>query len=269
METWLLVLKNSRCRLPIQFNWAEHYVALFTNSNFNMTTVTLVNPSRCCHCNVADVHVYPLQADGVQCAHPECITAFHALQDDRRALEATAIALACVGKHGAEPPQKTAAQSEEENKEIEDLPQQAADYIDSDTEDDDGTEQVPYSADDIGKPPTKTPAGRKPKGALTKSPKGLFFDPARWQDPAFLAQCDRRVKVQQVQLVVLGFFKLEENAHVFSLYVADAPYVRVSGHAHNAADHPFAQMRAGNTDDGEVPALVSDDDDDTTTIEWK
>ena len=41
--------------------------------------------------------------------------------------------------------------------------------------------------------------------------------------------------------------------------------VRVSGHAHNAADHPFAQMRAGNTDDGEVPALVSDDDDDTTT----
>ena len=45
--------------------------------------------------------------------------------------------------------------------------------------------------------------------------------------------------------------------------------VRVSGHAHNAADHPFAQMRAGNTDDGEVPALVSDDDDDTTTIEWK
>ena len=253
-----------------------------------MTTATsIVNPSRCCHCNVADVHVYPLQADGVQCAHPECITAFHALQDDRRALEATAIALACVGKHGAEPPQKTAAQPEEENKEIEDLP----DFIDSDTEDDDGTEQVPYSADDIGKPPTKTPAGRKPKGALTKSPKGLFFDPARWQDPAILAQCDRRVKVKQVQLGVLSFFKLED-----SLYIADVPYVRVSGHAHNtcrrtstemangvavvfdvrvsghahnAADHPFAQMRAGNTDDGEVPALVSDDDDDTTTIEWK
>ena len=225
-----------------------------------MTTVTIVNPSRCCHCNVADVHVYPLQADGVQCAHPECITAFHALQDDRRALEATAIALACVGKHGAEPPQKTAAQSEEENNEIEDLP----DFIDSDTEDDDGTEQVPYSADDIGKPPTKTPAGRKPKGALTKSPKGLFFDPARWQDPAILAQCDRRVKVKQVQLGVLSFFKLED-----SLYIADVPYVRVSGHAHNAADYPFAyplaQMWAGNTDDGEVPALVSDDDDDTTT----
>jgi len=213
-----------------------------------MTTVTIVAPSKCCHC---DVHVYPLQADGVQCAHPECITAFHALQDDRRALEATAIALACVGKHGAEPPQKTAAQSEEENKEIEDLP----DFIDSDTEDDDGTEQVPYSADDIGKPPTKTPAGRKPKGALTKSPKGLFFDPARWQDPAILAQCDGRVKVKQIQLCVLSFFKLED-----SLYIADVPYVRVSGHTHNAADHPSAQMRAGNTDDDEVPALVSDDD---------
>ena len=175
-----------------------------------MTTVTIVAPSKCCHC---DVHVYPLQADGVQCAHPECITAFHALQDDRRALEATSIALACVGKHGAEPPQKTA-----ENKEIEDLP----DLFDSDTEDDDSTEQVPYSADDIGKPPTKTPAGRKPKGALTKSPKGLFVDPARWQDPALLAQCGRRVKVHQLD--VLDFFKLEENTQVFSLYVTDAPY---------------------------------------------
>ena len=168
-----------------------------------MTTVTIVAPSKCCHCNLADVHVYPLQADGVQCAHPECITAFHALQDDRRALEATAIALACVGKHGAEPPQKTAAQSEEENKEIEDLP----DLFDSDTEDDDGTEQVPYSAvDDIGEATNPN---------------------------------------------------------------ADVPYVRVPGHTHNAADYPFAypfaRMRAYNTDDGEVPALVSDDDDDTTT----
>ena len=192
-----------------------------------MTTVTIVAPSKCCHC---DVHVYPLQADGVQCAHPECITAFHALQDDRRALEATAIALACVGKHGAEPPQKTA-----ENKEIEDLP----DLFDSDTEDDDGTEQVPYSAvDDIGEATNPN---------------------------------------------------------------ADVPYVRVPGHTHNAADYPsypLDQMWAGsnprrfvlidgnsritalvkltsehngtdiwysNTDDGEVPALVSDDDDDTTT----
>ena len=88
-------------------------------------------------------------------------------------MEATAIALACVGKHGAEPPQKTAAQSEEENKEIEDLP--PPDYIDSDTEDDDDTEQVPYSADDIGKPPTKTPAGRKQKGRSDKELKGPVF----------------------------------------------------------------------------------------------
>ena len=144
------------------------------------------------------------------------------LQDERTAKEATAIAMACLAKHGVEPPQKTAAQLAEENQEIEGLSQQAANDIDSGGEDDDGTEQVAYSAADIVKPPPKTHAGRKPQGALTKSPKGLFFAPGRWQDAALLAQCDKRIKVHQLDVVV--FLSLEENTRLFSLFVTDAPY---------------------------------------------
>ena len=144
------------------------------------------------------------------------------LQDERTAKEAATIAMAYLAKHGGEPPQKTAAQLEEENKEIEDLSQQAANDIDSGGEDDDSTDQVTYSADDIVKPPPKTHAGRKPQGALTKSPKGLFFAPGRWQDAALLAQCDKRITVHQLDVLV--FLQLEENTGLFSLFVTDAPY---------------------------------------------
>ena len=82
---------------------------------------------------------------------------------------------------------------------------------------------MPYSINDIGKPPIKRAAGRKPKdGALTKGPKGMFFDPARWQDLAFLKQCDERFKVHQLDC--LSFFALEENTNAFSLFITDAPY---------------------------------------------
>ena len=50
----------------------------------------------------------------------------------------------------------------------------------------------------------------------------MFFDPARWQDLAFLKQCDERFKVHQLDC--LEFFKLEENTNAFSLFVTDAPY---------------------------------------------
>ena len=81
METWLLALKNSRCRLPIHFNSAvqPNSASAFTNLNFeiNMTSMTIA-PPKCCHCNVADVHEYPFATEGVKCAHTGCSTAFHA-----------------------------------------------------------------------------------------------------------------------------------------------------------------------------------------------
>ena len=90
---------------------------------------------------------------------------------------------------------KTATELEEEKKEIEDLALQAADEIDSD-DDDDSSEKDPFTAEDIGKPPAKNPAGRKPKdGALTKTTKGMYFDPGSWLDAEFWKQCAERFKV--------------------------------------------------------------------------
>ena len=37
-----------------------------------------IAPSQCCHCNAADVHVYPFETEGVKCAHPGCKAVFHA-----------------------------------------------------------------------------------------------------------------------------------------------------------------------------------------------
>ena len=211
-----------------------------------MTTVTIVAPSKCCHCNVADVHVYPLQADGVQCAHPECITAFHALQDDRRALEATAIALACVGKHGAEPPQKTA-----ENKEIEDLP----DLFDSDTEDDDGTEQVPYSAvDDIGEatnPNADVPYVRVSGHAHNAADYPFAYPFAQmWAGDNATTPWMIDASDPRFQMDLRRFVLIDGNSRITAL-------VKLTSE-HNGTDIWYS-----NTDDGEVPALVSDDDDDT------
>ena len=35
-------------------------------------------PVKCCHCNDADVHIYPTNAEGVECHHNSCKTVFHA-----------------------------------------------------------------------------------------------------------------------------------------------------------------------------------------------
>ena len=35
-------------------------------------------PVECCHCNVADVHIYPIDAEGVECHNTTCKTVFHA-----------------------------------------------------------------------------------------------------------------------------------------------------------------------------------------------
>ena len=95
------------------------------------------------------------------------------LQQEKMATAAAAIAMAFVSRHSTVVPQ-TAAELEEEEKEIEALAMKAADEIDSD--EDDSIDQVPYSIDDIGKPPVKKAARRKPKGggALT-GPKGHVF----------------------------------------------------------------------------------------------